>query len=232
MKKLISGRRTASAAAFLLALASGPASAAVIYNGGAPDQGGTLYAESPAMVAMSLTLAPGSSVVTDAHWWGGCFPATTCSATPDFTLGYLADDNGKPGAPIVSVDFGAANQTATGKVIGGPGGYDEYAYNVSSPPFTGLTAGTQYWFFIEENNAEPGGNWGAETTSTAPAGQLAAQFDVLSPGAWTIMPEQLAFNLTFTPVPEPSTWAMMIFGFAGLGFIGYRQARKPRAAIG
>ena len=26
--------------------------------------------------------------------------------------------------------------------------------------------------------------------------------------------------------PEPSTWAMMIFGFAGLGFVGYRASRK------
>ena len=28
-------------------------------------------------------------------------------------------------------------------------------------------------------------------------------------------------------VPEPSTWAMMLLGFAGLGFAGYRRARKP-----
>jgi hypothetical protein len=25
--------------------------------------------------------------------------------------------------------------------------------------------------------------------------------------------------------PEPSTWAMMLLGFAGLGFVGYRRAR-------
>jgi PEP-CTERM motif len=31
-------------------------------------------------------------------------------------------------------------------------------------------------------------------------------------------------------VPEPSTWAMMLAGFAGLGFVGYRRAREPRAA--
>ena len=31
-------------------------------------------------------------------------------------------------------------------------------------------------------------------------------------------------------VPEPSTWAMMLFGFAGLGYAGYRRAREPRAA--
>ena len=28
------------------------------------------------------------------------------------------------------------------------------------------------------------------------------------------------------PVPEPSTWAMMVLGFAGLGFAGYRASRK------
>jgi hypothetical protein len=30
-------------------------------------------------------------------------------------------------------------------------------------------------------------------------------------------------------VPEPSTWAMMLLGFAGLGYAGYRTAREPRA---
>ena len=29
----------------------------------------------------------------------------------------------------------------------------------------------------------------------------------------------------YSPVPEPSTWAMMLLGFAGLGFAGYRRAR-------
>jgi PEP-CTERM motif len=30
--------------------------------------------------------------------------------------------------------------------------------------------------------------------------------------------------------PEPATWAMLLVGFAGLGFAGYRRARQPRAA--
>jgi unsaturated chondroitin disaccharide hydrolase len=30
--------------------------------------------------------------------------------------------------------------------------------------------------------------------------------------------------------PEPSTWAMMLVGFAGLGFAGYRRARAGRAS--
>ena len=32
-------------------------------------------------------------------------------------------------------------------------------------------------------------------------------------------------------IPEPSTWAMMVLGFAGLGFAGYRRGRKASVAI-
>ena len=43
------------------------------------------------------------------------------------------------------------------------------------------------------------------------------------------------FSLQFSPgitngigaVPEPSTWAMMILGFAGVGFMAYRRKSKP-----
>ena len=30
-------------------------------------------------------------------------------------------------------------------------------------------------------------------------------------------------------VPEPSTWAMMLAGFAGIGFAGYRARRRATA---
>ena len=36
--------------------------------------------------------------------------------------------------------------------------------------------------------------------------------------------------LPTTAVPEPSTWAMMFAGFAGLGFLGWRRGRKSAAA--
>jgi unsaturated chondroitin disaccharide hydrolase len=32
----------------------------------------------------------------------------------------------------------------------------------------------------------------------------------------------------YSPVPEPSTWAMMLLGFAGVGFVGVRRARAGR----
>ena len=48
-------------------------------------------------------------------------------------------------------------------------------------------------------------------------------YEALNPGG-------LGFGnyLALSPpvVPEPSTWAMMLLGFAGLGFAGYRASRK------
>ena len=46
--------------------------------------------------------------------------------------------------------------------------------------------------------------------------------------------DKLILDLTFagsvTPgVPEPSTWALILLGFAGLGFAGYRRSRGARA---
>jgi hypothetical protein len=39
------------------------------------------------------------------------------------------------------------------------------------------------------------------------------------------------FGPNISAVPEPSTWAMMLLGFAGLGFAGYHRIRKDRLAL-
>jgi hypothetical protein len=33
-------------------------------------------------------------------------------------------------------------------------------------------------------------------------------------------------------VPEPSTWAMMLLGFAGIGFMAYRRKNKMALRVG
>lgn len=220
--------QVAFAATFALATASLPASAAVIYNGGGPDQLGQIYATGAASVAMSFTLAPGANVVTDAHWWGGCSPSTTCSSSPNFTLGIDADSGGLPGANIWFGNVGSANQTLTGNLIGPPTApqWDEYSYSATFAPLT-LTPGTTYWFTLRQNDvASP--TWGAETTSTAPVGSASASYG--NPNlSWTALPENLAFELTGA-IPEPATWAMMLLGLVGLSFAGYRRAKATSAA--
>ncbi len=37
-------------------------------------------------------------------------------------------------------------------------------------------------------------------------------------------------NVQVSAVPEPSTWAMMLIGFAGIGFLAYRKTKKNSAA--
>jgi PEP-CTERM motif len=65
-----------------------------------------------------------------------------------------------------------------------------------------------YWGIVDvlgsHGTGEAGGNFGVTTTITS-----------------------------ITPsVPEPSTWAMLLLGFAGLGYAGFKRARKsPRFAI-
>ena len=42
--------------------------------------------------------------------------------------------------------------------------------------------------------------------------------------------QNFTLDIGVTPaVPEPSTWAMMLFGFAGLGYAGHRASRKSAA---
>ena len=38
-------------------------------------------------------------------------------------------------------------------------------------------------------------------------------------------------GMEFLAAPEPSTWAMMLLGFAGLGFMGYRASAKRRTVL-
>jgi hypothetical protein len=41
--------------------------------------------------------------------------------------------------------------------------------------------------------------------------------------------QNFTLDIGASPVPEPSTWAMMLIGFAGLGYAGHRASRKSAA---
>jgi hypothetical protein len=51
-------------------------------------------------------------------------------------------------------------------------------------------------------------------------GSSGGAFVNTSPGTWTLSPA------TISAVPEPSTWAMLLLGFAGIGFLAYRRRAK------
>jgi hypothetical protein len=90
-----------------------------------------------------------------------------------------------------------------------------------------------------------GVNQNGSLTDTAIAfrnGANVFSFQVLSGGGlnWTAAGSGITLRglgaSKFSPAgvlstPEPSTWAMMLIGFAGLGYAGYRSARRS-AAVG
>jgi len=97
-----------------------------------------------------------------------------------------------------------------------PDGSDNAAYNfrntnstLTFDPITGpFVVGTNTLHFILNNTGS--GIFGGPS-----GGHAALYFE----GA-------VSFD-TVSAVPEPSTWAMMLLGFAGVGFITYRRKSKP-----
>jgi hypothetical protein len=75
----------------------------------------------------------------------------------------------------------------------------------------------------------------ASYTETAEGGASAdPTFVIDEPGYSAYSIEGVPAGPASTAVPEPSTWAMMLIGFAGLGYAGYRKtkggSRAPTAA--
>jgi hypothetical protein len=50
---------------------------------------------------------------------------------------------------------------------------------------------------------------------------------VQDPNGFASQPGSTLINFSVSAVPEPSTWAMMILGFASVGFVAYRRKAKP-----
>jgi PEP-CTERM motif len=84
-------------------------------------------------------------------------------------------------------------------------------FAVNTPSDPGLDLGLNIW------------STGGETYAAFVAGNPL-------PGTTDIVYQQINdVSVTFTAaVPEPSTWAMMILGFCGLGFMAYRRKQAER----
>jgi hypothetical protein len=61
--------------------------------------------------------------------------------------------------------------------------------------------------------------------SALPQGSLIVAFLETSPGTFVSTAQSGGLFVTTGAVPEPSTWAMMLLGFVGLGF-AFRQSRR------
>jgi PEP-CTERM motif len=93
---------------------------------------------------------------------------------------------------------------------------------VNSPTFTSLAAADAYF----NGMAIDLGNFDAGTQSLDLTYAFTAMGD---PPSYEITYDIAGTSVAPT-VPEPSTWAMMLIGFGGLGYMSWRRANRAKAA--
>jgi hypothetical protein len=68
------------------------------------------------------------------------------------------------------------------------------------------------------------------TCTGSPTGGCGQNNVGLTPGTSIFAPVDISVSFGSALIPEPSTWALMLLGFVGLGFAGYRNAKTGRTA--
>jgi len=133
------------------------------------------------------------------------FMSTSTTAAVGMNFILMTDDGGLPGAQLFSKGFSLG---VNSPVL------------LTSLDWT-ITPGTAYWL-IAFPSPTTTGVW---EFSQSLAGNIAVGFGTIP----ALLPEVRIEGELTAAVPEPSTWAMMLLGFAGIGYGVYR--RKKLAAV-
>jgi hypothetical protein len=147
-------------------------------------------------------------------------------STYNFSLSSLLNLPLQLMGPYVTVEGGAGLQVAVEPCENNCGGPCGLYSNGQSRGLNSINGGTS--ILVDEQNplvsfSSTGFAFGQDANSDYPdsidvPGGLASYF---------ALDFTLPDGLTVAGVPEPSTWAMMILGFLGIGFIAHRRKSRP-----
>jgi PEP-CTERM motif len=134
------------------------------------------------------------------------------------TLYLESNASGQPGTILATLTQVGSIPSAAGLVT----------FDYGGAPVA-LVSGTQYWLVAVQPDSSTTDRW---YLSNADTGATAYNEVGNATGPWTLLSDESvsAFQVDGSAVPEPSTWAMMLLGFAGLGFVGWRGRRNVRVA--
>jgi hypothetical protein len=185
----------------LILFSSATLQAAVLFDNGMPAFTSAHASDSDfSNESANLFSLSQASLITDFQWWGvyaGQGPSSPPANTDNFTIGIFAVNSGTPDQnPLVQFAVGnSVNRTDTGMASGG--GYATYVYSASTVGVS-LPAGSYLLSILDNTSADHSVNWYWSTSALA-----GAHFERPSaPGAWTQQPDELAFNISGTVVPE------------------------------
>ena len=169
--------------------------------------------------------------ITRVQWQGFYYDGATPSNNPVIPDAYLwiidfySNSSGLPGS-LIYTDTAAVTSTLIGISTFDGNTVDVYNFTGTLPIAFDARDDTIYWFGMlsVQVNYNPFFLWSSSTTQTT--NSYSAQTVIGgAPVPWYMVPHERAFSL-FNVVPEPFTWAMMLTGFAGLGFLDYRRRQK------
>jgi hypothetical protein len=144
------------------------------------------------------------------------------SGSYDFVTTYLGTPIGSGGTEIQGESNGV--------------GSNEFFYSFFDPSvdmtlfLTGTPSGNRTIPLVTNGSFDGPGFGFAYVSANCAGVTVCTQFSVgVTPGASIFGPVDIFTTVASGAVPEPSTWAMLLAGFAGLGFVGYRAKRKITA---
>ncbi len=195
-------------------------------NGSGVNEGELVNLSTPSSPVFSPVTAPAtydpvSTTATDVNNAGDVSGFFTNGAT-DAVEGFLW-----VGTKFVPLNFGADTSTmafglnnedqVVGAYVDAAGNTHGFVYNWATDALT----------TINDPNADGTTSFGVEGTlvnGINDKGQLVGFY------ANTLATPDAVNGFLANPVPEPSTWAMMLLGFVGFGFLGYRRTLKGTLA--
>ena len=172
------------------------------------------FSAAPALAQYSpIQAAAGNPIVTDV----GASPFYSFGASPFYEPIYLFAVNTQDPATGQTEELTGGFVQSPFYIITGSGSFGLIPPNSDASEYIGVDTDTSGFF---------SDTLVFDLFSLAIGGP---PYNVTALGEELVTIEALVYGPGF--VPEPSTWAMLVLGFAGLGYAGYRRAKAGRATL-